>query len=228
MTLTAGLLVVALTVGGTVSGTVGGAVGADSSAAPVPSPDPALMAEIAEEQQDALERLESATITDDMRSGATFDLLADDARWDLVPHDATWDLRPDDSTTPLETVIEKEQATTVRLTSDLLFQFGEHQVTKSAGAAVRELVADIPQRAEVTVDGHTDSIGDDAFNDELSERRAAAVAEILQDARPDLRLTVKGHGERDPIAENEIKGKDNPAGRAKNRRVEIGYDQPSG
>ncbi|GAB2505077.1 hypothetical protein GCM10027063_50410 [Promicromonospora xylanilytica] len=54
------------------------------------------------------------------------------------------------------------------------------------------------------------------------------MAGILRDARPDLRLTVKGHGERQPIAENEVDGKDNPAGRAKNRRVEVSYTGTSG
>lgn len=198
---------------------LGGVIGADSSASPAPSPDPSLMAEIAEQQQEALERLESTTITDAMRAEATIDLRPDDAQWDL---------RPDDSTTSLETVIEEDEATTVRLTSDLLFPFGEHKITERAAEAVRDLLDDIPQGAEVAVDGHTDSIGDDASNDELSERRATAVADILRSARPDLRLTVKGHGEREPIAENEAEGKDNPAGRAMNRRVEIGYDSPAG
>jgi outer membrane protein OmpA-like peptidoglycan-associated protein len=221
VTLTSGALVATLV--------VGVLVGADGSAppSPSPSPDPALMAEVAEQQQAELERLESVTITDTMRAEATFDLRPDDAWWDLQAADATWDLRPDDSITPLETVVEEGEATTVRLTSDLLFRFGAHEVSKSAGAAVRDLLDDIPRGAAVAVDGHTDSIGGDAFNDRLSQRRADAVAGILREARPDLRLTVKGHGEQQPIAENEIEGKDNPAGRAKNRRVEVSYDRPA-
>lgn len=220
MTLVSGALVAALAVGGLV-------VGADSSASVAPSPDPALMAEIAEQQQADLERLESVAVTDTMRADATFDLLSEDSTWDLLPEDSTWDLHPDDSTTPLDTVVEEAESTTVRLTSDLLFRFGEHAVTKAADSAIRDLLDDIPQDAEVAVDGHTDSIGDDASNDRLSQQRADAVAAILRDARPDLRLTVKGHGERQPIAENELEGKDNPAGRAKNRRVEVSYDRPA-
>ena len=115
-----------------------------------------------------------------------------------------------------------------RITDGLQKEFGEHRVTKSAGAAVRDLLDEVPQDAKVAVDGHTDSIGDDSFNDQLSKRRAQAVADVLRDARPDLRLTVKGHGERQPIAENEADGKDNPAGRAKNRRVEISYAGTAG
>ena len=220
MTLAAGALAAVLA--------FGGVVGADSSASPSPSPDPTLMAELAEQQQADLERLESVPVTDTMRADATFDLRTDDARWNLLAEDATWDLRPSDSITPLEEVVEEGEETTVRLTSDLLFQFGEHRVTKSAGAAVRDLLVEVPQDAKVAVDGHTDSIGDDSFNDQLSKRRAQAVADVLRDARPDLRLTVKGHGERQPIAENEADGKDNPAGRAKNRRVEISYAGTAG
>ena len=199
MSLAARVLVVALA--------VGGAAVADSPS-PAPSPEP-------------------VPITDAMRAAATFDLEPDVATSDLSAAESTWDLRPDDSTTSLETVVEEDEATTVRLTSDLLFRFGEHQVTTTAAAAVRDLVDDIPQGATVTVDGHTDSIGDDAFNRRLSGRRAEAVAAVLDDARPDLRLKVAGHGEQQPIAKNQIDGKDNPQGRAANRRVEIGYDSPA-
>ena len=198
---------------------LGAAIGADRSASPAPSPDPALMAEIAEQQQADLARFESATITGSMRAESTFDLRPDEARWTL---------RPDDSTTSLETVVEEDEATTVRLTSDLLFRFGEHKVTEKAAEAVRDLLGDIPRGAKVAIDGHTDSIGGDASNEQLSGRRADAVADILRRARPDLRLTVNGHGERRPIAENEVGGKDNPAGRAQNRRVEVSYDSPAG
>ena len=220
MTLATGVLAAVLA--------VTGVTGADGSASPAPSVDPQLMAEITEQQQADLERLAAVPVTDAMRADAVFDLRADDARWDLAAEDATWSLRPEDSTTPLESVVEEGEETTVRLTSDLLFRFGEHQVTKSADAAVRDLLDDIPQGARVAVDGHTDSIGDDASNQTLSERRAEAVAATLRDARPDLRLTVKGHGELQPIAENEVEGKDNPAGRAKNRRVEISFERSAG
>ncbi|MDR7382486.1 OmpA family protein [Promicromonospora iranensis] len=218
MTLVAGALAAALALG---------AAGTDGTAAPTPSADPALMAEITERQQADLEELSAVTVTDAMRAAATLDLAAEDARWDLSAEDATWDLHPDDSTTPLETVVEEDETTTVRLTSDLLFQFGKHQITRTAGAAVADLLDEVPQGAKVAVDGHTDSIGDDGFNRGLSERRADAVADVLRSARPDLRLTVKGHGETQPIAENMVDGKDNPVGRAKNRRVEISYDAPA-
>ena len=69
----------------------------------------------------------------------------------------------------------------------------------------------------MTVLGHTDSTGDDAYNLDLSRRRAEAAARYLEEhgvAR--AALTVEGHGESRPVAEN-----GSPEGRRKNRRVEI-------
>lgn len=79
-------------------------------------------------------------------------------------------------------------------------------------------VAEVPKGAEVQVHGHTDSIGSAAYNQELSEKRARAVAEVIESVRSDLRLQVKGFGKDRPVESN-----DEPAGRALNRRVEIRY-----
>jgi len=69
----------------------------------------------------------------------------------------------------------------------------------------------------VSVDGHTDSIGSDAYNQRLSERRARAVADALvADGIARSRLHVQGFGESKPVADNAT-----AEGRAKNRRVEI-------
>ena len=65
--------------------------------------------------------------------------------------------------------------------------------------------------------GHTDSIGSDAYNDALSQRRAQAVANYLMSRNvSSQRLMTVGGGERYPVASN-----DTDAGRAQNRRVEI-------
>jgi outer membrane protein OmpA-like peptidoglycan-associated protein len=67
------------------------------------------------------------------------------------------------------------------------------------------------------VAGHTDSIGSDAYNDQLSQRRAQAVASYLTSRGVNSqRLMTVGGGERYPVASN-----DTEAGRAQNRRVEI-------
>ena len=69
----------------------------------------------------------------------------------------------------------------------------------------------------VEISGHTDAIGDDAFNLELSDQRAASVRQYLIDAGIDeSRIESIGKGETDPFDTN-----DTPEGRANNRRVEL-------
>ena len=69
----------------------------------------------------------------------------------------------------------------------------------------------------VDVYGHTDNTGSDAHNQDLSQRRAVAVATVLANQGIDQRrFYIEGKGETDPIASNA-----NETGRAQNRRVEI-------
>lgn len=69
----------------------------------------------------------------------------------------------------------------------------------------------------IDVYGHTDSSGSDAHNQDLSQRRAVAVATVLADQGVDRRrFFIEGRGETDPIASNSTE-----SGRAQNRRVEI-------
>jgi outer membrane protein OmpA-like peptidoglycan-associated protein len=70
----------------------------------------------------------------------------------------------------------------------------------------------------VQVEGHTDGIGSDTYNQRLSQRRAESVKRYLVQHFhiPADRLVVKGLGESNPIATN-----DTPEGREKNRRVEV-------
>jgi len=69
----------------------------------------------------------------------------------------------------------------------------------------------------VMVAGYTDSVGSDAYNQRLSERRAQTVARrLVEDGISESRLDVKGFGEKNPVADNSTE-----AGRARNRRVEL-------
>ncbi|HEY1558097.1 MAG TPA: OmpA family protein [Kofleriaceae bacterium] len=74
-----------------------------------------------------------------------------------------------------------------------------------------------PGAHHVRIEGYTDDVGDPAFNQSLSERRASSVREelIKRGIAPD-RLSTKGYGESKPVAPNKA-----PAGRARNRRVEF-------
>jgi len=69
----------------------------------------------------------------------------------------------------------------------------------------------------VEIIGHTDDVGSDKFNQELSEKRANAVKfYLIANGISPKRLTARGMGEKDPIASNKI-----PEGRALNRRIEF-------
>jgi len=73
------------------------------------------------------------------------------------------------------------------------------------------------EKTNVEIVGHTDSVGDDASNQLLSERRANSVASYFRSQAVDsFRLRAVGYGERYPVANNTTK-----TGRAQNRRVEI-------
>jgi len=80
---------------------------------------------------------------------------------------------------------------------------------------IPELKAD--PELQVLVEGHTDSVGNDAYNEKLSGRRAGSVWKYLVEKGIDSgRIQARGLGETQPIADN-----DTAEGRAKNRRVEI-------
>ena len=112
-------------------------------------------------------------------------------------------------------------AKVVDLATDLLFEFGKAEVRPTANAKLTQLLTPIPQRAKVSVYGHTDGVGSDADNLKLSKARADAVAAIIKAARPDLVLDVQGFGESKPLAAEG--GTNDSEVRANNRRVEIRY-----
>jgi outer membrane protein OmpA-like peptidoglycan-associated protein len=103
--------------------------------------------------------------------------------------------------------------------SDVSFDVGRADIKRNF-APVLDRFADTLKSnpaTQVRVVGYTDSTGSDAVNNPLSVNRAESVREYLG-ARgvPTSRVAIDGHGERDPIADNNTE-----AGRAKNRRVEI-------
>lgn len=124
---------------------------------------------------------------------------------------------------PVEVITETvdEGQRVIGLNTDILFGFAEAVVAEAGAARIVEALADVPQGTPVLIGGHTDSIGDDASNQVLSQQRAEAIAAVVRSARPDLMLTVTGYGESQPVASNTKGGQDDPEGRALNRRVEL-------
>jgi outer membrane protein OmpA-like peptidoglycan-associated protein len=107
-----------------------------------------------------------------------------------------------------------------RLTLHVNFDFDKSVVRKSDIAELEKAVDFIKKYPgyQVSIEGHTDSIGTDKYNQALSERRAAAVkAYLLQQGVVDSqRIKSVGYGKSRPIADNKTK-----QGRFENRRVEI-------
>jgi outer membrane protein OmpA-like peptidoglycan-associated protein len=109
---------------------------------------------------------------------------------------------------------------------DVFFQFGSSKLTGPARKRVRDIADVLNMEARgrrLIIEGHTDAIGAELYNQALSERRARSVSTLLADYGIAEALIVwKGYGSRFPAAPNENEdGSDNPEGRAHNRRVEI-------
>ncbi|MBM4255485.1 MAG: OmpA family protein [Deltaproteobacteria bacterium] len=120
---------------------------------------------------------------------------------------------------------ETERGVVVNL-PDVLFEFGKANLTSGARDKARDIAEVLNNQAKdrrVSIEGHTDSIGTDAANQTLSERRASSVASALENEGVGQdRIATKGYGKRYPVAPNKnTDGSDNPSGRAKNRRVEV-------
>ena len=118
----------------------------------------------------------------------------------------------------------KSCGTIITLQDGVLFDFGKYDLRPEAKATLAKL-ATVLNQAKVPaaqINGHTDSIGDDAFNQDLSEKRASAVATQLKADGVTANLQTHGYGKTQPVADNtNADGSDNPAGRQANRRVEI-------
>ena len=102
---------------------------------------------------------------------------------------------------------------------NVLFDFDKTAIKPDGVKILDRLIAFLKENAEKKVDleGHTDSVGTEQYNQGLSERRTAAVKDYLTGRGIDAgRILSRGFGETKPIADNKT-----AEGRAKNRRVEI-------
>lgn len=119
---------------------------------------------------------------------------------------------------PSETEIE------VKMTSDVLFDYDSAALRPESRDTLRDLAQNFAKYPDnvIEVDGHTDSMGSDDYNQRLSDRRADAVSAYLIDQGvPSSQISARGFGEMEPKATN-----DTPEGRQLNRRVEIHIRAP--
>jgi len=107
-----------------------------------------------------------------------------------------------------------------KMTLRVLFDFNKATLTAADVKELQKAVAFVKKYpgSKIRLDGYTDSIGTDAYNMKLSEKRAAAVRDyLIKEAGVDKsKISAVGHGEADPVANNKTAD-----GRAQNRRTEI-------
>ena len=112
----------------------------------------------------------------------------------------------------------------LEIPSDISFDTGRADIKPNFRPVLERFTTTLNENpaTTVTIIGHTDSTGNDAINQPLSIDRAAHTRDYLaaRGVSPN-RIIVDGRGEREPIASN-----DDPAGRARNRRVEIYVAEP--
>jgi outer membrane protein OmpA-like peptidoglycan-associated protein len=123
-------------------------------------------------------------------------------------------------------VKETSEEIRIELAADVLFDFDKADLRPAAQQTLHQAADIIRQKAKGTVriEGHTDSKGNDAYNQKLSERRAASVKAwfTAKEGLGDVHFATQGFGAKNPVASNtKPDGSDDPDGRQKNRRVEI-------
>ncbi|HEX9309966.1 MAG TPA: OmpA family protein [Gemmatimonadaceae bacterium] len=107
----------------------------------------------------------------------------------------------------------------VTFASGILFPFNSTEILPAGKTNLQELANSLQKypNSDILIVGHTDSVGTDAYNLDLSQRRAVAASAYLQSLGvPAARLKTAGKGESEPVQSN-----DTEEGRARNRRVEI-------
>jgi outer membrane protein OmpA-like peptidoglycan-associated protein len=170
------------------------------AAAPAPAPGPDTAALMQKARQDSLARAEKA------RQDS---LALTDTRRQL------------DAERSKRSEMENQLLTTGLLVLDAVyFETGRTEISINSKPYLDMLAKMLTKypRLKIEVDGHTDNVGNDAYNQNLSQGRAAAVMTYLVSQAPGLagRLTAKGYGESSPKADNRT-----AEGRTLNRRTEL-------
>lgn len=120
---------------------------------------------------------------------------------------------------PGATVERVGEGIDVTFASGILFPFNSTEILPAGRANLQELANSLQKYAtsDVLIVGHTDSVGTEAYNKDLSQRRADAASSYLQSLGvSSARIRTSGRGETEPVQSN-----DTEEGRQRNRRVEV-------
>jgi outer membrane protein OmpA-like peptidoglycan-associated protein len=131
------------------------------------------------------------------------------------------------TTITLDTIIvlDRKERNKIFVLENIYFDYNESYIRADAAKELDKLVTLLSDNSDLKIEmgSHTDSVASDAYNIELSQRRAeSTVNYLIQKGIDPIRLVAKGYGESKPIARNtNPDGSDNPEGRQRNRRTEF-------
>lgn len=122
-------------------------------------------------------------------------------------------------------VLDKIEINKIFKLENIYFEFDSTRITRIAARELDKLVQLLIDNPEIKIEmgSHTDSVGSNSYNYELSKGRAeSTVRYLIEHGISADRLTARGYGEEQPIARNtNPDGTDNPTGRDMNRRTEF-------
>ena len=151
--------------------------------------------------------------------GAIIGAVVGGAAGAIIGHQMDQQAKELEQSIPGATVARVGEGIAVTFASGLLFAFDSDQILPAAGTNLTELAKSLNRYpdSQLLIVGHTDSKGDDAYNQSLSVRRSnSAAAYLASQGVARSRIAASGKGESEPIATN-----DTDAGQAQNRRVEV-------
>src|SRR5215208_4210453 len=151
--------------------------------------------------------------------GAIIGAVVGGAAGAIIGHQMDQQAKELEQNIPGATVARVGEGIAVTFASGILFPFNSTEILPAGRANLQELATSLQKypNSDILIVGHTDSVGTDAYNFDLSQRRAQAASAYLQSLGvPASRLHAVGRGETEPIQPN-----DTDAGRAQNRRVEV-------
>jgi peptidoglycan-associated lipoprotein len=122
-------------------------------------------------------------------------------------------------------VLDRKERNKIFVLENIYFEYNESYIRADAAKELDKLVTLLNDNSDLKIEmgSHTDSVASDAYNIELSQRRAeSTVNYLIKKGIDPARLVAKGYGESKPIARNtNPDGTDNPVGRQRNRRTEF-------
>ena len=151
--------------------------------------------------------------------GAIIGAVVGGAAGAIIGHQMDQQAKELDQSIPGAKVERVGEGIQVTFESGLLFDFDSDRIRPDAAKNFQELANSLKKfgNSNLLIVGHTDSQGEDAYNMNLSQRRANSASAYLQSLGvPASRISTAGRGETEPVASN-----DTDAGRQLNRRVEV-------